>query len=71
MNTDKTGDSFSCREKLTVGAKTYQYFSLPKLAKSRPGIARYPYSVRILLEAVLRAENGKEVTRRDVETFLG
>ncbi len=48
-------DSFKCRKKLTVGTKTYEYFSL-KAAEKRglAGISQLPYSMKIVLENLLR-----------------
>jgi len=46
------------------------YLSLSKLATKFPQIRRFPFSIRILLESVLRSENGKEVTEKDIEKFL-
>jgi aconitate hydratase len=63
-------DSFSCRETLTPRSGKFTYFSLPNLARRYPGIARFPYSIRVLLEAVLRAENGRETAKKDIEAFL-
>ncbi|MEL4890822.1 aconitate hydratase AcnA [Xanthomonas protegens] len=50
-------DSFSTRSQLHVGGKTYGYFSLPKLGQ-RFDISRLPYSLKILLENLLRHEDG-------------
>src|ERR1700758_1809854 len=60
-------DSFKCRKKLTVGAKTYHYFSL-KAAESNglKGISALPYSMKILLENLLRFEDGRSVTKEDI-----
>jgi aconitate hydratase len=60
-------DSFKCRKKLTVGAKTYHYFSL-KAAESNglEGISALPYSMKILLENLLRFEDGRTVTKEDI-----
>ncbi len=50
-------DSFSTRSQLDVGGKTYDYFSLPTLGK-RFDISHLPYSMKILLENLLRHEDG-------------
>ncbi|MDO5610492.1 MAG: aconitase family protein, partial [Pseudomonadota bacterium] len=50
-------DSFSTRSQLEIGGKTVHYFSLPKLGE-RFDIARLPYSMKILLENLLRHEDG-------------
>ncbi|SIQ89592.1 aconitate hydratase AcnA [Solilutibacter tolerans] len=50
-------DSFATRDQLQVNGKTYHYFSLPKLG-AQFDIARLPYSMKILLENLLRHEDG-------------
>ncbi len=59
-------DSFAARSTLTVGGASHEIFRLDAL-QSRYDIARLPYSLRILLENVLRREDGINVTRADVE----
>ncbi len=63
-------DSLSCKDVLETGSEKFLYYSLKKLEKIVPSIGRWPYSVRILLEAVVRAENGREITKKDVDSFL-
>ncbi len=64
---DRCLDSFSTRSTLTIGGKTFTYFSLEKLAKSAGvDVGRLPFSLRILLENLLRCEDGKAVTKADV-----
>ncbi|KQO02543.1 MULTISPECIES: aconitate hydratase AcnA [Stenotrophomonas] len=50
-------DSFSTRSQLTVGDQTYAYCSLPRLGE-RFDISHLPYSMKILLENLLRHEDG-------------
>ncbi|GAA4865634.1 aconitate hydratase AcnA [Luteimonas vadosa] len=50
-------DSFATRAQLDVNGKSYVYFSLPKLGE-RFDLARLPYSMKILLENLLRHEDG-------------
>ena len=60
-------DSFKCRKKLTVGAKTYHYFSLKAAERNGlEGISALPYSMKILLENLLRFEDGRSVTKEDI-----
>ena len=48
-----------------VGAKTYDYYSLPDAEKNGlAGISRLPFSLKVLLENLLRHEDGRSVTRR-------
>jgi aconitate hydratase len=61
-------DSFKTRTELKVGAKSYDIWSLAALPKDK--VARLPYSLKILLENLLRFEDGVNVTRKDVEALL-
>ncbi|MGO9742430.1 MAG: aconitate hydratase AcnA [Roseiarcus sp.] len=61
-------DSFNCRKKLTVGAKTYEYFSLKAAEKNGlEGISKLPFSMKIVLENLLRNEDGRSVKKEDIE----
>ncbi|HET6563846.1 MAG TPA: aconitate hydratase AcnA [Xanthomonadales bacterium] len=62
------GDSFSTASTLNVNGKDYRYFSLPKLAETLP-VKRLPFSLKILLENLLRNENGVDVTKGDIEAL--
>src|SRR3954462_3224719 len=65
-----TVNSFGTRTALTVGPRTYQMFSLPGLeAAGFPEMARLPFSLKILLENLLRHEDGRFVKAADVETL--
>jgi aconitate hydratase len=60
-------DSFKCFRPLKVGSKTYAYFSLPEAEKNGlKGIARLPFSLKVLLENMLRHEDGRTVTKEDI-----
>ncbi|MEW5881054.1 MAG: aconitate hydratase AcnA [Pseudomonadota bacterium] len=48
------------------GGRSGKFYSLPELAKTFPGVARLPVSIRIVLEAVLRTCDGKKVTEEHV-----
>ncbi len=62
---------FGTLSDLAVGSKSYKYHSLPKLAeKLGVNLAKMPYSHRILLENLLRFEDGEVVTKADIEAFL-
>ena len=65
------GNSFGTRAQLTVGGKTFAYHSLPLLAKAA-GVAleTLPYSTKILLENLLRQEDGDIVKKQDIEALL-
>ncbi|MCA3674466.1 MAG: aconitate hydratase AcnA [Methylobacterium sp.] len=61
-------DSFQCRKELNVDGKTYVYFSLPEAEKNGlAGISQLPYSMKVLLENLLRHEDNRTVTRADIE----
>ncbi len=57
-------DSFSTRSQLDVGGTTYDYFSLPKLGQTFD-ISHLPYSMKILLENLLRHEDGGVTVGKD------
>jgi aconitate hydratase len=61
-------DSFKTRTTLTSGDHTYDIWSLPALGAEK--VARLPYSLKILLENLLRFEDGVNVTPRDIEALL-
>jgi aconitate hydratase len=61
-------NSFKSRRTLTVGGKTYAYYSLVAAEKAGlKDIAKLPYSMRVLLENLLRWEDGKTVKADDVK----
>ena len=63
-------DSFASRSTLTAGGGTYTYFSLDALRQKGIGhIDRLPFSLKILLENLLRLEDGRSVTRDDIEAL--
>ncbi len=51
----------------TASGKTGQFYSLPALAKTWPGVSSLPVSIRIVLESVLRNCDGRKVTAEHVE----
>ncbi|MFN9729509.1 MAG: aconitase family protein, partial [Pseudomonadota bacterium] len=59
-------DSFKVRSTLEVGGKRYAYWSLPKLGE-RFDLQRLPYAMKILLENLLRHEDGSTVTAKEIE----
>jgi aconitate hydratase len=61
-------DSFKCCKTLKVGTKTYAYYSLPAAEKNGlKGISRLPVSLKVLLENLLRNEDGRTVTKEDLQ----
>ena len=69
--TENNPDSFSSAATLTSGATTVNIFRLKALAESpaKTNLSRLPFSLRILLENLLRHEDGRTVTADDI-TFL-
>jgi aconitate hydratase len=61
-------DSFKARTTLAVGTQSYEIFSLPALQGH--DLSRLPFSLKILLENLLRFEDGVNVTREDIEALL-
>jgi len=60
-------DSFNCKTTLNVGSKPYTYFSLKKAeANGLAGISALPYTLKVLLENLLRHEDDRSVTRKDI-----
>jgi len=61
-------NSFGSASTLTVGGNPYRYYSLQSLEERRIGnISRIPYSIKILLENLLRCEDGRTVKASDIE----
>jgi aconitate hydratase len=61
-------DSFKCARTLKVGTKTYVYYSLPVAEKNGlKGISRLPFSLKVLLENLLRNEDGRSVSKEDIQ----
>ena len=67
MSTPATTDSFNARAEFTSGGTTYRIFRLQALADRGHALARLPYSLRILLENLLRREDGVSVTAADIQ----
>jgi aconitate hydratase len=65
-----TTDSFKTRGSLQAGGKTHEVFSLDVLAKSNPAVRKLPISLRVLLENLLRHEDGRVVKREHIEKML-
>src|SRR5438270_4935042 len=60
-------DSFKCARTLKVGSKTYVYYSLRVAEKNGlRNISRLPFSMKVLLENLLRHEDGRSVTKEDI-----
>lgn len=61
-------DSFKSKNTLTVNGKDYTYFSLVEAEKNGlTGASRLPYSLKVLLENLLRFEDGRSVKKEDIQ----
>lgn len=61
-------DSFKCRKTLTVGGKDYVYYSLTEAEKNGlEGVSKLPFSMKVLLENLLRFEDDRSVKKSDIE----
>jgi aconitate hydratase len=61
-------DSFKCRKTMTVAGKEYTYYSLAEAEKNGlTGISKLPFSMKVLLENLLRNEDDRSVTKKDIE----
>ena len=62
-------DSFKTKARLKVGSTNYTIYSLKALEKKFPRVKKLPFSLRILLENLLRYEDGRSVTAQDIEAL--
>jgi len=68
----KSLDSFKSHRTLSAGGKSYAYYSLTAAEKNGlKGISRLPFSMKVLLENLLRWEDGKTVTADDIRAVAG
>jgi aconitate hydratase len=65
-----TLDSFNARRTLTVADKHYDYFSLSALSEHGLDLSRMPLSMKVFVENLLRHEDGRVVTRQDIEAVI-
>ena len=64
----KSLDSFNCRRTLTAGGGEYAYFDLTEAEKNGlAGVSKLPYSMKVLLENLLRNEDGRSVTKEAIQ----
>ncbi len=55
-----------CRRQLTVGGQTYDYYSLAVLAEDFPAVSKLPFSLKVLLENLIRNQDENTVTEADI-----
>ncbi len=70
MTTNTSRNSFDTRTTIQVDGKDYHYHALPRLYEKTGGDPRLPYVHRVLLENLLRHEDGVTVKREDIEALL-
>jgi aconitate hydratase len=71
MSTTGPRDTFGSRSSLEVNGSKYTYYQLETLEKQGIGkVSNLPFSIKILLEAVLRNNNGFEITDNDVTNLV-
>ncbi len=63
-------DTLNTRSTLTAGGKSYDYYSLHKAAAELGDVSRLPFSMKVLLENLLRFEDGKTVTVTDIQALI-
>ena len=63
-------DSLGVRGQLDVGGTSYDYFSLEAAAKQLGDVSRLPYSLKVLLENLLRYEDGRSVKGENIEAAV-
>ena len=61
-------DSFKTRKQASLGGQDVTYYSLPDIQGH--DVSRLPYSLKVLLENLLRLEDGVNVRRADIEALL-
>jgi aconitate hydratase len=59
----------SCRTNLVVGSRSYSYYSLATLSQTYPSIEKLPFSLKVLLENLLRNQDGASVSEADIEAL--
>ena len=62
-------DSLKTKRQLKAGGKTYSYYSLKEAANAIGDISRLPFSLKVLVENLLRFEDGGSVTTDDINAF--
>ena len=63
-------NELGCLDQFEANGKTFNFYSLTKLAEDHPNVTQLPYSLKILLENLLRFEDGVNITRSDIEALV-
>ena len=68
--TQPSQDVFGARRSFEANGKNYNYYSIEKLEElGLTEVKRLPYSIRVLLESVLRQQDGRSITQEHVENL--
>ncbi|MGE3624022.1 MAG: aconitate hydratase AcnA [Bdellovibrionales bacterium] len=67
MTTQTGNDTLKTRQTLVAGGKSYDYFSLKAAEKTLGDLSQLPFSLKVLLENLLRFEDGRSVTVDDIK----
>jgi aconitate hydratase len=62
-------DTLNTRKTLSVDGKEYDYYSIPEAAKTIGDVSRLPFTLKVLLENLLRFEDDRSVTKADVQAI--
>src|SRR5215207_7086333 len=64
-------DSFESRDSLTVGDSSYDFYRLGAVTGEGLDVSTLPFSLKVLLESLLRTEDGADITKADIEALAG
>ncbi len=64
-------DSFGSKDSLSVGDSTYDYYRLDAVTGDGLDVSSLPFSLKVLLESLLRTEDGADITKADIEALAG
>jgi len=64
-------DSFNSKDSLTVGDSSYDYYRLGAVTGDGLDVSTLPFSLKVLLESLLRTEDGADITKADIEALAG
>jgi aconitate hydratase len=64
-------DSFNSKDSLTVGDASYDYYRLGAVEGEGLDVSTLPFSLKVLLESLLRTEDGADITKADIEALAG
>jgi aconitate hydratase len=63
-------DTLQTRSQIQVGSKSYAYYSIAKASSALGDVSRLPFSMKVLLENLLRFEDGVTVSREDIQAIV-